>query len=94
MALALHELATNAVKYGALRVPSGRLSLAWTSRDDRLTLEWRETGVALPPARPRRGYGTELIERALPYQLGAETRLDWGADGVSCRIVLPLRRAE
>jgi two-component sensor histidine kinase len=41
----------------------------------------------------RRGYGAELIERALPYQLGAKTRLEFGADGVRCRIVVPLTNA-
>lgn len=94
LALALHELATNAVKYGALKRPSGRLAVIWAVEGDerRLRLDWRESGV--PPledgAPRRRGYGSELIERALPYQLGAETRLEFGADGVRCAIVLPL----
>jgi PAS domain S-box-containing protein len=94
LALAIHELATNAVKYGALKHPSGKLHVAWQiegSRraERRVVLDWRETGVEMPAqgGRPlRKGYGSELIERALPYQLKAETRLDFGPDGVRCRI--------
>ena len=99
LALALHELATNAVKYGALGRPDGALTVDWTL-DDRgpepqLTVQWRETGVALtagPP--PRRGYGSELIERALRYQLDAETTLEFTHGGVRCTISVPLRSDE
>ena len=94
VALALHELATNSVKYGALAQSSGRLSVTWhvaTGSDGpRLVIDWRESGVAMPDRLPaRRGYGTELITQALPYQLGAETALEFTPDGVVCRIVLP-----
>jgi two-component sensor histidine kinase len=96
IALALHELATNAVKYGAIAHPSGRLSVTWRveagSNDDlrRLVLDWRESGVPMPDGPPaRRGYGSELITRALPYQLRAETALEFTQDGVHCRIALP-----
>lgn len=94
-ALALHELATNAVKYGALSRPEGRLAVRWTLLDQpagaaRLHVDWRETGVADVPdddARPRGGgYGRELIERALPYQLGATTSYRFTGDGVHCTI--------
>jgi PAS domain S-box-containing protein len=101
LALALHELATNAVKYGALRQPGGKLTVKWKlgrdQDDPTVTLEWRETGVAMPdlPATGRRkGYGTELIERALPYQLDALTHLDFAADGVKCTVELPLERTK
>jgi two-component sensor histidine kinase len=72
--LAIHELATNAAKYGALSQQSGKLRVIWNLRkndkDNFVKLEWRETGVSLPSGMPvRRGYGRELIERALPYQL-------------------------
>jgi PAS domain S-box-containing protein len=94
LALAIHELATNAVKYGALKQPSGKLGVTWQMKggnggERRVVLDWRETGVEMPDegARPRRkGHGSELIERALPYQLHAETRLEFGRDGVRCRI--------
>lgn len=98
LALALHELATNALKYGALGAPDGELSISWhvVRRPDgerRLRVEWNERGLAVPPsdeAVSRRGYGPELIERALPYQLDAETRYELGAGGVRCSISLPI----
>ena len=99
LALAIHELATNAVKYGALSQQSGTLQVTWSLRendlDNLVKLEWRETGVSLPSGKPaRRGYGRELIERALPYQLDAVTRFELAADGVRCSVELPLGRAK
>jgi PAS domain S-box-containing protein len=94
--LAVHELATNAVKYGALRDGAGQLSVTWAVvRDEkgqrRLSLDWIESGVDLQPDKvPRRGYGRQLIERALSYALRARTELVLGEDGVRCRIQLPL----
>ena len=115
VALALHELATNALKYGALAQDSGLLSVTWYIEDSagtgadtgagnggmgngggkigngrRLVISWRESGVAMPAGPPaRRGYGSELITKALPYQLRAETVLEFTHDGVRCRIALP-----
>jgi PAS domain S-box-containing protein len=91
LALALHELATNAAKYGALAHPEAQLSVLWrVAADGRLVLDWEETGVPLPPGPPaRRGYGSELLEQALPHQLGAETRREFGPDGLRCTIILP-----
>lgn len=99
MALALHELATNAVKYGALGQPSGRVEVRWNIDHrgirPRATLKWRESGVAMPEGgRRRKGYGSELIERALPYQLGARTKLEFGADGMQCEITVPVTVAD
>lgn len=99
LGLAIHELATNAAKYGALSQAESRLDVTWRIVEREggrmLELEWRESGVAMPSAESTRrfGYGTELIERALPYQLGARTRLEFGADGVLCRIAVALRSA-
>lgn len=96
LALALHELATNAVKYGALHQPQGKLSVAWKVDKDqgqpRLVLEWLETAVIMPPpsSSGRKGYGRELIERALPYQLNATTHLEFTPHGVRCTIEMPL----
>jgi len=95
VALALHELATNAVKYGAIAQPSAQLSVTWRIEPGedgapRLVIDWRESGVVMPDGPPaRRGYGTELITRALPYQLRAQTALEFAHDGVRCRIILP-----
>lgn len=100
LALALHELATNAVKYGALAAdgPGGRLALRWREEGEegspRLWIEWAETGVDTAAAAGKAGgtgYGRELIERALPYQLDAETTYRIAPDGVRCTIALPLR---
>lgn len=94
LALALHELATNAVKHGALGQQDGRLSIAWELRAEggerRLVLEWLESNVAMSKPPIRKGFGTELIEKALPYQLKAETELRFAADGVRCTIAVPL----
>jgi len=98
IALALHELVTNAVKYGALQAPEGRLSVTWETwlgaqGRQRLALLWRESGVPMPPhAGVRRGQGRELIENALRFSLHADTQLVFGEDGVWCRIELPIER--
>lgn len=97
LAMAIHELATNAMKYGALAQPEGRLTVRWRLEPglvdgrQRLRVEWIESGVAMPPdADTRGGAGRELIERALPYQLDAETSYKLGRDGVHCVITLPV----
>jgi two-component sensor histidine kinase len=98
-ALALHELATNAIKYGALAAPRGQLAIRWRLEDTAsaspiLFVEWVESGVENMPTdgAPARGsgYGRELIERALPYQLKATTTYEMGADGVRCSIRAPI----
>ncbi|MDQ0995221.1 PAS domain S-box-containing protein [Phyllobacterium ifriqiyense] len=91
LGLALHELATNAVKHGALAQDGGKLDVVWrVLPDGRVTLEWIERDVNMQNvAQPKRkGYGSELIERALPYQLNAETRLEFSPDGVRCAITV------
>ncbi|GGG16477.1 hypothetical protein GCM10010924_51860 [Rhizobium wenxiniae] len=99
LALAIHELATNASKYGALVQPNGRLQVRWTfeqaapSAKPWLHIDWRETGLVMPPSdAPARGtgHGRELIEKALPYQLGAKTSYSFEADGVHCTISIPV----
>lgn len=95
LGLAVHELATNAAKYGALSRPTGRIGVTWRVYDggggQRLALEWRETGVRLIDPEPHRsGFGRELIERGLPYQLGATTALEFNRGGLRCAIELPL----
>ncbi|MGE7204861.1 PAS domain-containing protein [Sphingomonas sp. NPDC019816] len=103
LAMALHELGTNAAKYGALAHPAGRLTICWSlepaSAEMRpwLHIDWRETGVPMPPegAAPQgTGQGRELIERALPYQMNARTTYRLEADGVHCTIAIPLSLSE
>jgi PAS domain S-box-containing protein len=89
MALAVHELATNAVKYGALKVPEGRLEVQWSIRPGSLLFEWRETGTDASDVPPGRGYGRELIEVALPFALGARSHLQFSEIGIYCCIDLP-----
>lgn len=95
-ALALHELTTNAVKYGALNTEAGRLSVTWERIQDEtglgwVSLSWFESGVDVPPENlSQRGYGRELIERALSYALQARTEFNLGVDGLRCRIEMPL----
>jgi PAS domain S-box-containing protein len=95
-ALAVHELTTNALKYGALKDGSGRLVVTWDIVLDgrerrRLALSWIESGVVVEPSKiERRGYGTELIQEALAYALQAKVDYVLGEDGVRCRIELPV----
>jgi two-component sensor histidine kinase len=95
LALMLHEMTTNAMKYGALSVPDGRVEMSWSIRegDDGplLRLAWRERGG--PPVRPpaRKGFGTRLIERGLTGQVGGVLSLDYPPEGVTCVVEAPLR---
>lgn len=99
MALAVHELCTNALKYGALSSSAGRLHVSWRESIRQggpwLCLIWKETGVPpmQPPGRDKQGYGHVLIEQALPRQLDAQTRLSFDETGLNCTIDLPLKHA-
>ena len=93
IAMALHELGTNAVKYGALSREGGRIDIGWTiRRDDEvcLTLRWVESGGP-PVAKPTRtGFGSRLIERSLARELAGEVNLAFDPAGVVCTIVAPV----
>lgn len=90
LAMALHELATNAVKYGALSVPHGAVSVQWTfDVGGGFALYWSETGGPAVSAPQRSGTGTGVIERAVCNQLGGEVDFDWRAEGLVCRITVP-----
>jgi PAS domain S-box-containing protein len=89
MAVGLHELATNAAKYGALSGAKGQVRVEWSCRADRqLVLRWTETGG--PPVSPptRKGFGTLMIEAMIRGREGGDVRLDWHADGLACEITL------
>lgn len=91
VALTLHELATNAAKYGALRDSGGTLSVTWQTADGRILLDWRETtSRPIAPPQGRRGFGTELLNSSVRRQPGGEITFDWAEDGLKCRLVLPL----
>ncbi|WP_343893604.1 sensor histidine kinase [Craurococcus roseus] len=102
LAMAMHELATNAAKHGALSVPAGRVEVVWrvesppAAPGGMLVLHWSEHGgppVEGPPK--RRGFGSRLIERGLPIQLGrgGTVDLDFAPGGLRCRIAAPLQPA-
>jgi PAS domain S-box-containing protein len=90
LGLVIHELATNAAKYGALSSDGGCVSVSWTVTEGALRLTWceRDGPRVSPPT--RRGFGSRLIERSLAGQLSGEARLDFAAEGLTCQITLPL----
>ncbi|WP_457091813.1 sensor histidine kinase [Microvirga sp. P5_D2] len=94
LAMALHELATNAVKYGALSNASGTVDLTWEvdvgSTPPRLKLRWQEHGGPPVEAPSRRGFGTRLIERSLAQDLGGEARIEFARTGVICTVDTPI----
>ena len=94
MTMGLHELATNARKYGSLSAPGGRLSVTWSIAEGdgerRLALTWLERGG--PPVAPptRTGFGTRLLRRALAIDLDGKVALDFDPQGLRCTIEFPL----
>ncbi|HEU4357473.1 MAG TPA: CheR family methyltransferase, partial [Xanthobacteraceae bacterium] len=95
-ALAIHELATNAIKYGALSQPSGRVDVSWrvgdTADRSQLIFDWRERGgPRIEPPR-RKGFGSELLEKTLAFELKGNTTLSYNSSGLHCTIAIPLSR--
>ena len=96
LGIAFHELATNAVKYGAFSNEAGSILIAWTiepaPEGDRLILHWQEKDG--PPVTPpsRKGFGSRVIERGLAHELEGTVDLDYRADGVVCTINIPAPR--
>jgi len=93
LGLALHELAVNAAEFGALSVPSGRVSITWSQRDGRndnsVELNWRERLGPKVKIRRRKGFGSMVIERNLVRALDAEVNLDFDPSGLHCHIIIP-----
>jgi two-component system CheB/CheR fusion protein len=92
IALAVHELSTNAAKYGALSVPSGRVAVSWIITGDRppqLEINWQEEGGPEVDGFGSPGFGTELIERGIRFELQGEAKLETVNGGLHCRIVIP-----
>jgi two-component sensor histidine kinase len=96
LGIAFHELATNAVKYGALSNEAGSILIAWkiepTPEDNRLVLHWHEKDGPLVTPPSRKGFGSQIIERGLAYELDGTVHLDYRADGVVCTIDIPAPR--
>lgn len=95
LSLIVHELAANAVKYGALSSPAGRVTLSWNFAQNgqgarSLTLLWQERGGPLVKPPSKRGFGSRLIARAVGESGGGDARLDFPEDGVRCVITMPL----
>ena len=95
--MALHELCTNAAKYGSLSTPAGQVSITWAfaseDQGEHLRLCWRESGG--PPVEPlrRRGFGSRLIERGLAHELNGRARIRYEPAGVVCEIEALIPRA-
>ena len=92
-AMALHELSTNALKYGALSVDGRRVEIDWrvtANGESRFCFTWQETGGPEVRAPKRRGFGSRLIERALASDLKGEAALDFRADGVKFTLDAPM----
>jgi two-component sensor histidine kinase/CheY-like chemotaxis protein len=91
LALSLHELATNAAKYGALSSEEGTLTVSWELRGGRLALLWRESDVRLGEPVASQGFGLKLISTSVEQQLGGKATFDWTPSGLRCDVVVPLR---
>ena len=96
MAMVLHELVTNAAKYGSLSVLSGRVSATWDIQsldgDVKLVFEWRELGGPPVAVKASSGYGTSLIRDLIPHELGGTVDLVFTPEGVNCKIEIPIEQ--
>jgi two-component system CheB/CheR fusion protein len=94
LGMAFHELATNAIKYGALSVPGGRIAVRWRVDDvdgaEGIVLEWRETGMDIREPPKRRGFGSEIVQEGLSYMLGGTSDLAFPREGAKCIMRFPL----
>ncbi len=99
LSLVLHELATNASKYGSLSAPTGHVHVDWSVPDaaqetpSNLVINWRETGGPAVTPPQRRGFGTGLIEGVVAYEFGGSVHFDFNPSGLCCRIVIPFVRS-
>lgn len=99
LTLAIHELTTNAAKYGAIGAPQGKVIVHWRRQprqgQDWLELTWQESGVEISPGPPmRKGFGTELITRRVPFELKGVGEMQLTETGLLCRISFPLQPSE
>jgi two-component sensor histidine kinase len=92
LALVIHELATNSLKYGALSVGSGMLDISGTSSDDHVSIAWTERGGPPVTSPQDAGYGSKLLHRSVTGQLGGSIKTDWSADGIVVALVLDSKK--
>ena len=94
LSMAFHELATNAIKHGALSVPAGRIRISWDrgdcGRQNEVRLRWREFGVEIKQRPVRRGYGTEFLEKSIPHMLDGTFTRQVHPDGIECLLLFGL----
>ena len=93
VATVLHELTTNAAKYGAFSNRNGRVSVQWqwlkNGSLDRLIIEWQESGGPPVLAPSQSGYGTSVIRELIPFELGGKVELVFASEGIRCRLEIP-----
>ena|SRR3989440_5623929 len=94
MAMALHELTTNAAKYGALSARAGKVSIDWSCDDGRFVFRWAETGGPPVQMPSRRGFGTSVIVGMIRDQLEGDVTFEWRKDGLACEINIPTHKLE
>jgi PAS domain S-box-containing protein len=95
IAMTLHELATNAAKYGALSIPTGQLRVTWRTRGNRLQLLWEEQGVVqVQQPKRRSGFGMQLIDRGIRHNLGGETKIEFRPTGLVVQLDIPLDQTQ
>ncbi|HWE79707.1 MAG TPA: response regulator [Pseudolabrys sp.] len=92
LALALHELATNSAKYGALSVAKGRLAVGWQADRNILTLSWHEAGGPPVQAPSAQGFGTKILNASIRHQIGGNVVWDWRPGGLHCTVQIPIER--
>ncbi len=94
IAMALHELVTNAAKYGALKTPEGQVAVTWRlvgdGKDRRLSLQWRESGGPPVTQPARKGFGSRLLQRVLAAELAGEVGISYEPAGVVCTVDAPM----
>lgn len=90
VSMIVHELLTNAAKYGAMAEPSGRISIAWGTQNGILAFKWRESGLTNVAIPSRKGFGTTMIERSAIHDLSGTTVFEWEEQGLQFTLHIPL----
>ncbi|MGY2903391.1 sensor histidine kinase [Bradyrhizobium sp. URHC0002] len=90
LSMAIHELATNAVKYGALSVENGQIDISWDAHgrgnENEFQLRWRERAVPIAHQPARRGFGSEFLEKSIPHMVNGQFERKFGSDGIECTV--------